>query len=104
MLARQNDALAKTVKSLSEGQTENALEKRARSDFKNVAVTEAVDMLKAAGEVGEDTPTGKSILKALGAMNKVSDGLFKSLGSTEVPELGENIDKDRKSTRLNSSH
>lgn len=95
MLARQNDTLAKTVKSLTEGQAESAIEKRARTEFKNVALTEAVDMLKSVEAVGADTATGKSILKALATMNKGRDPLFNTLGSVETVEVGENIVKAR---------
>lgn len=95
MMARQNDNLAKQLKTVTGTLEGNAFEKRARADFKNVALSEAVDMLKAAGEVGEDTPTGKAIIKTLTTMNKGRDPLFKSLGSTEVPELGESIEKAR---------
>lgn len=95
MLARQNDNLAKQVKTLTESGAGDAIEKRARVEFPNVALAEATEMLKALGTVGEDSAAGKSILKTLTTMNKGRDGLFKSLGSTEAPEVAENIAKAR---------
>jgi hypothetical protein len=94
-MAKRNDALSKEIGELREGQTGDAIEKRARKDFPNVALTEATDMLKALGEVGEDSAAGKAILKTLGTMNKGRDTLFKSLGTTEAPEIGGDIKKAR---------
>lgn len=94
-MAKRNDALSKEIGELREGQAGDAIEKRARKDFPNVALTEASDMLKAAAEVGEDSAAGKSILKTLATMNKGRETLFKSLGTTEAPEIGGDIKKAR---------
>lgn len=94
-MAKRNDALSKEIGELREGTTANAIEKRARTDFPNVALAEATDMLKAAAEVGEDSAAGKSILKTLATMNKGRDTLFKSLGTTEAPEVTGDIKKAR---------
>lgn len=94
-MAKRNDALSKEIGALREGQAGSAIEKRAREEFPNVALTEATDLLKAAAEVGEDTATGKSILKTLATMNKGRTTLFKSLGTTEAPDIGGDIAKAR---------
>ncbi len=94
-MAKRNDALSKEIGELREGAAGDAIEKRARTEFPNVALTEASDMLKAAAQVGEDTPTGKSILKSLETMNKGRTTLFKSLGTTEAPEVTGDIKKAR---------
>lgn len=94
-MAKRNDALSREIGELREGQAGDAIEKRARTDFPNVALTEASDMLKAAVEVGEDSVAGKAILKTLTTMNKGRDTLFKSLGTTEAPEIGGDIKKAR---------
>jgi hypothetical protein len=95
MLARQNDSLSKTLKSVVADQQGNAIEKRARTEFPNVALGEATDMLKAVDELGADSVSGKAILKTLKTMNKSRDGLFTTLGTTEAPELGGDIRKAR---------
>lgn len=95
MLARQNDTLAKQLKTVTGTLAGNAIEKRARTEFPNVALSEATDMLKAAEELGEDSVSGKAILKTLKTMNKGRDPLFERIGSTEAPELGEGIAKAR---------
>lgn len=94
-MAKRNDALSKEIGELRESNTAGSFEKRARSEFPNVALTEATDMLKAAAEVGEDTGTGKSILKTLATMNKGRQTLFKTLGTTEAPEVAGDIAKAR---------
>ncbi|APZ81858.1 hypothetical protein vBEliSR6L_93 [Erythrobacter phage vB_EliS_R6L] len=94
-MAKRNDALSKEIGELREGAAGDAMEKRARTEFPNVALTEATDMLKAAAQVGEDTATGKSILKSLETMNKGRTTLFKSLGTTEAPEVTGDIQKAR---------
>lgn len=95
MLARQNDTLSKQLKTLADTHAGDAIEKRARTDYPNVALGEATDMLKAVGELGEDSTAGKAILKTLTTMNKARGGLFERIGSTEAPALGENIAKAR---------
>lgn len=94
-MAKRNDALSKEIGELREGATGSAIEKRARTDFPNVALAEATEMLKAAAEVGEDSAAGKSILKTLATMNKGRDTLFKSLGSTDAPEVTGDMKKAR---------
>jgi len=94
-MAKRNDALSKEIGELREGAAGDAIEKRARTEFPNVALSEATDMLKAAKEVGEDSAAGKSILKTLATMNKGRDTLFKSLGTTEAPEVTGDIKKAR---------
>lgn len=94
-MAKRNDALSKEIGELRESSAGDAIEKRARTEFPNVALSEASDMLKAAKEVGEDSAAGKSILKTLATMNKGRDTLFKSLGTTEAPEVTGDIKKAR---------
>lgn len=94
-MAKRNDALSKEIGELRESSAGDAIEKRARTEFPNVALSEATDMLKAAKEVGEDSAAGKSILKTLATMNKGRDTLFKSLGTTEAPEVTGDIKKAR---------
>lgn len=94
-MAKRNDALSKEIGELRENSAGDAIEKRARTEFPNVALSEATDMLKAAKEVGEDSAAGKSILKTLTTMNKGRDTLFKSLGTTEAPEVTGDIKKAR---------
>lgn len=94
-MAKRNDALSKEIGELRESSAGDAIEKRARTEFPNVALAEATDMLKAAKEVGEDSAAGKSILKTLTTMNKGRDTLFKSLGTTEAPEVTGDIKKAR---------
>lgn len=91
-MAKRMDAQAATIAKLSGTVTENSLEKRA-AKYANVAKSEAMDLLKSADAVGVDSDTGKSILKTLDRMNKSRDGIFKSLGSTEAPEIGGDIQK-----------
>lgn len=95
VLAKQADEQAAELVKLRGIDADNAFEKRARSDFPNVALTEAVDLLKSAKQVGEDTATGKSILKTLTTMNKGRSDLFKTLGTTEGGEPSGDIQKAR---------
>lgn len=94
-MAKRNDALSREVGELREGAASGSIEKRARADFPNVALNVATDMLKSAAQVGEDSDAGKAILKSLGTMNKGATTLFKSLGTTEAPEIGGDIKKAR---------
>lgn len=95
VMAKQLDEQAAQIVVLkSEGQA-TGIERRAETEFPNVAKATAVAMLKSAGQVGEGTDAGKDVLKSLAAMNKSSSGLFKSIGSTEAPELQGSIQKAR---------
>lgn len=94
-MAKRADADAKRIAELEKGQTDTALETRAAAEFGNVAKATAVAMLKSARQLGEDTDAGKDVLKSLKAMNDGSTRLFKSLGSSEAPEVGESIAKAR---------
>lgn len=84
-LAKRNDQLAADLASANSASNALSLEKRAREEFPNVALSEAVDMLKSVGELGADSDAGKAILKSLTTMNDSQSGLFKSLGTTEAP-------------------
>ena len=95
MLAKQVDEQAADLAKLRATGTENAIEKRARETYPNVASATAIAMLKSAAQVGEDTDAGKDVLKSLDLMNKGRTTLFKSLGSTEAPEVGGSIEKAR---------
>jgi hypothetical protein len=94
-MAKRADNLSKEIGALRETSAGDAIEKRARTEFGNVALAEATDMLKAASEVGEDSVAGKAILKTLATMNKGRDTLFKSLGTTEAPGVTGDIKKAR---------
>jgi hypothetical protein len=86
LLAKRADELAAEVTVLKAGRSEDTLEKRARTEFPNVALGTATAMLKTAGQVGEDTDAGKDVLKTLRTMNTGGERLFKTLGSTLTPE------------------
>lgn len=94
-MAKRADADAKRIAELEKGQTSTALDTRATTEFPNVAKGTAVAMLKSARQLGEDTDEGKDVLKSLKAMNDGSTRLFKSLGSTETPEVPESLAKAR---------
>jgi hypothetical protein len=94
-MAKRNDALSKEIGELREGAAGDAVEKRARSEFPNVALATATSMLKSAAAVGETTDAGKDILKTLTTMNKGASHLFKSVGSSEAPEVSGDIAKAR---------
>lgn len=94
-MAKRNDALSQEIGELREDAAAGSIEKRARSEFPNVALGTATSMLKSAAAVGEDTDAGKDILKSLATMNKGASHLFKGLGSTEAPEIGGDIQKAR---------
>lgn len=93
-MAKRNDALSKEIGELRESGTALTLEKRA-GEFPNVASAVAIDMLKSAAQVGEESVAGKAILKSLATMNEGASRLFKSLGSNEVPEVSGDIKKAR---------
>jgi hypothetical protein len=94
LLAKQLDETNAEVAVLKAGQKGDAIEKRATA-YPNVAKAVAVDMLKSVDTLGADTEAGKAILKSLDTMNKGGERLFKSLGSTEAPELAGSIEKAR---------
>lgn len=94
-MAKRADALSKEVGELREAQSGDAIEKRARSEFPNVALGTATAMLKSAAQLGEGTDAGKDVLKSLAAMNKGASHLFKGLGTTEAPEVSGDIAKAR---------
>ena len=82
-LAKRNDQLATDLaKATGEGATDR-IEKRAVEQFPHVAKATAVDMLKSAAQVGEESDAGKAVLKTLDTMNKAQSGLFKSLGGLD---------------------
>lgn len=95
MLAKQVDEQAATIAVLKSDRSADTLEKRAATEFPNVAKGTAVAMLKTAGQLGETTEAGKDVLKSLAAMNKSTGGVFKSLGSTEAPAVAGSISKAR---------
>lgn len=95
LLAKQLDDTAAEVTVLKAGRSGDAIEKRAQTEFPNVALATATSMLKTASQLGEDTDAGKDVIKSLKAMNKGSAGMFKSIGSTEAPELAGGIEKAR---------
>lgn len=95
LLAKQLDETQATVVSLTAKGQVTEVERRAETEFPNVAKATAVAMLKSAGQVGETTDAGKDLLKSLAVMNKSGSGLFKALGSTEAPELDGDINKAR---------
>lgn len=94
-LAKRNDALEQQVVDLSKGRDSDTIEKRAASEFPNVAKATAVDLLKSAATVGEDTDAGKAVLKSLKTMNDAGGRLFKSLGSTEGGDAPADVKKAR---------
>lgn len=94
-LAKRADALSKEVGELRAEQEGGSFEKRARDDFPNLAVETVTKSLKLAKSLGEDTAEGKDVIASLTAMNKARSGLFKSLGSSEAPEVGSDIAKAR---------
>ncbi len=94
-MAKRADALSKEVGELREARVGDSVEKRARSEFPNVALGTATAMLKSAATLGEDTDAGKDVLKSLAAMNKGASHLFKSVGTTEAPEVSGDIAKAR---------
>lgn len=95
IMAKRLDAQDAEMAKLRNDVAAGSLEKRAASEYPNVALATATDMLKSAAQVGEGTDTGKAILKSLDQMNKGASHLFKSLGSTETPVIGESIQKAR---------
>jgi hypothetical protein len=95
MLAKQLDETNAELAVLKSGRTTDAIEARAASEFSNVSKATAVSMLKTAAQVGEDSDAGKDVIKSLTAMNKGAGGMFKSLGTTEAPEIGGDLAKAR---------
>lgn len=95
LLAKQLDETSAEVAVLKTGRSTDTLEKRALTEFPNVAKGVALDMLKSAGQLGEDSDAGKAIIKSLKTMNSGGERLFKSLGSTEAPEVSGDIQKAR---------
>lgn len=95
LLAKQVDEQAATIAKLSAGVTGDAIEKRARSEFPNVALATATSMLKSAAQIGADTEAGKDIIKSLSAMNKANSSVMKRIGTTEAPAVGGDIAKAR---------
>lgn len=87
----QADELAKLRGDLS-GST---IEKQAGEKFPHVAKAVAVDMLKSAHQLGEDTEAGKAILASLASMEKAQTGAFKGIGSTEPDGATGDIKKAR---------
>lgn len=94
-MAKRMDEQEATIAQLRAGSEGDAIEKRARADYPNVAIGTAVTLLKSAVQVGETTDAGKDVIKSLQAMNKAASGLFKSLGTTEAPVIGVGIEKAR---------
>lgn len=95
LMAKRLDEQAAEIAVLKSGRQGDAIEKRARTEFPNVALATATSMLKTAGQLGEDTDAGKDVLKSLKAMNSGGERLFKSLGSTEAPEVSRDVAKAR---------
>lgn len=85
-LAKNNDRQAEELAKLRGDLSGSTIEKRAGEEYPNVAKTVAVDMLKSAAQLGEDTEAGKAILKSLKTMNDGGGRLFKSLGTNEGGE------------------
>ena len=94
-LAKQMDEQTAELATLRSGAVTGTLEKRAGSEFPNVAEKVAVDMLKSIAHFGADTDAGKSITASLTAMNKSQDTLFKTLGTTEAPDGPADVAKAR---------
>lgn len=90
-LAKQNDEQAATIATLSASTAGSAMAKRAATEFPNVGESVAVEMLKSAATVGEDTDAGKAVLKTLKTMNRGASSLFKSIGTTDGGEGDENV-------------
>jgi hypothetical protein len=78
-LAKQTDAQAAQIEAL----TGDSFEKRAASEFPNVAKSTAVTLLKSAQTVGLDSDAGKGLIESLSTMNKAADPMFKRIGSSD---------------------
>lgn len=87
-LAKVADDQAKELAKLRGDLTGSTLEKRAGETYPNVAKQVAVDMLKSAQQVGEDSDAGKALLSSLDTMNKSSSRLMRPIGSSEGGEGG----------------
>jgi len=87
-LAKRNDEQAAELAKLRAERSGDSIEKRAVEGYPNVAKAVAVDMLKSVAQLGEDSDSGRAILKTLDEMNKGRSHLFKSLGSSEASEAG----------------
>ncbi|MEJ7831336.1 MAG: hypothetical protein WKF79_00340 [Nocardioides sp.] len=94
MLAKRLDEQEATIVVLKADRSGDQLEKAAGA-YGNVNKQVAVDMLKSVQSLGEDSVAGKAILKSLDTMNKGTERLFKSLGTSEAPELSGGIEKAR---------
>lgn len=94
-MAKRQDELESENADLRKGQSEDRIEKRARTEFPNVALTVATDMLKSADQVGADSESGKSIMKSLVAMNAAGKGSMQKLGTTEGGDAPTDIAKAR---------
>ena len=95
LMAKRMDEQAAEIATLKSGRQGDAVEKRAATEFPNVAKGVAVDMLKSVDQLGADSDAGKAVLKSLQTMNAGSGRLFKSLGSTEAPAISGGIEKAR---------
>jgi hypothetical protein len=95
LMAKRLDEQAAEIAVLKSDRQGDAIEKRARTEFPNVALATATSMLKTAAQLGLDTDAGKDVIKSLGAMNKATNGAFKSLGSVEAPEVSGGVAKAR---------
>lgn len=95
IMAKRMDEQAAEISVLKGSVSASAVEARAATQFPNVAKATAVSMLKSIDQLGEGTDAGKDMLKSLTAMNASSSRLFKSLGSTEAPEVSGDLEKAR---------
>lgn len=93
--AKRLDDQAEELAKLRGDLSGTTIEKRASEKFPHVAKNVAVDMLKSAGQLGEDTEAGKAIIASLESMEKAQTGVFKGLGSSEDNSPSGDIKKAR---------
>lgn len=88
-LAKQSDEDRAELAKLRNERNTDSFEKRAASEFPNVAKSVAVEMLTSADQVGEDSDAGKAVIKTLKSMNSAGGKLFKQIGTTDAGADGE---------------
>lgn len=89
-LAKGRDADQAEIKKLRESNADSDIEKRAATEFPNVAKDTAVSMLKSANAVGADTDAGKTVITTLTNMNKNGGKLFEEIGEGGGDPLNKN--------------
>ncbi len=85
-LAKSNDDLAKRLEEANGRTQTESFEKRAATQYPNIAKATVVTMLKSAETVGADTDAGKGILASLDTMNKANAGAFQRVGTSDGVE------------------